>query len=71
MKRTNLVLDEHKLDEAKALSGRKTYSDTVNMALEEFIRRRTFATIDSFAGSDVWDGDLSVMREDRGRGVSR
>ncbi len=71
MKRTNLVLDEKKLDEAKTVSGSRTYSETVNIALEEYIRRHTFAQIDSFAGTDVWEGDLSDMREDADRDVSR
>lgn len=71
MKRTNLVLDERKLDEAKTVSGSRTYSETVNIALEEYIRRHTFAQIDSFAGTGIWEGDLSAMREDTHNGVSR
>jgi len=65
MKRTNLVLDEQALDAAKALTGSRTYSDAVNIALRELVRRRRFAEIDRFAGSDVWEGDLSTMRDDR------
>ena len=53
MKRTNLVLDKDKLERAKAMSGSRTYSETVNRALEEYLRRHTFATIDQFAASDV------------------
>jgi len=64
MKRTNLVLDDVLLKSAKAISECKTYSATVNLALREMIDRRTFARIDSFAGSDVWQGDLATMRED-------
>ncbi len=71
MKRTNLVLDEEKLDQAKTVSGSRTYSETVNIALEEYIRRHTFAQIDTFAGTDVWEGDLSAMREDTPNSVSR
>jgi len=71
MKRTNLVLDEEKLDLAKTMSGSRTYSATVNIALEEYIRRHTFAQIDTFAGTDVWQGDLSAMREDTPKRVSR
>ena len=65
MKRTNLVLDEQTLETAKALTGSRTYSDTVNIALRELVRRRRFAEIDRFAGSDVWEGNLSKMRDDR------
>jgi hypothetical protein len=71
MKRTNLVLDEKKLDEAKSVSGSRTYSETVNLALEEYLRRHTFARIDAYAGSDVWRGNLTEMREDGESGVPR
>lgn len=48
MKRTNLVLDEKKLDAAKTVSGSRTYSETLNLALDEYIRRHTFAQIDEY-----------------------
>lgn len=64
MKRTNLVLDERMLDRAKAVSGLRTYSQVVNEALSEFVRLRTFAKIDQYASSGVWEGNLAVMRED-------
>ena len=66
MKRTNLVLDEEALDKARAITGSKTYSEVVNLALHELIRRRTFAKIDQYASSGVWEGDLSEMRDDHG-----
>lgn len=64
MKRTNLVLDEHTLEAAKRLTGAKTYSEAVNLALSELVRRRTFARIDQYASSDIWEGDLAAMRDD-------
>jgi hypothetical protein len=66
MKRTNLVLDEQLLDEATRLSGERTYSRTVERALEEFIRRAKARQILTLAGSGLWEGDLTVVREDRG-----
>ncbi len=69
MKRTNLVVDTQLLETAKRELGLKTYSETVNECLREVLRRRTFEKIDSYAGSDIWEGSLSEMREDRG--VSR
>jgi Arc/MetJ family transcription regulator len=39
MKRANLVLHDDLLEEATRLSGEKTYSRTVNRALEELVRR--------------------------------
>lgn len=65
MKRTNLVLDEHLLAEATRLSGERTYSRTVERALEEFVRRAKARRILDLAGSGLWEGELSVVREDR------
>jgi Arc/MetJ family transcription regulator len=67
MKRTNLVLNEQALETAKAMTGTKTYSEVVNMALLELIRKRTFAQIDEYASSGVWDGNLAEMRDDVSR----
>ena len=64
MKRTNLVLDKQVLDRAKAVSGLRTYSEVVNVALREYVRLKTYAEIDQFASSGAWEGDLAVMRED-------
>ena len=70
MKRTNLVLDEQVLEEATRLSGMKTYSKTVQVALEDFVRRIKARQILSLRGSGVWEGDLSAMRGDA-RGPAR
>ena len=66
MKRTNLVLDEQLLEEATRLSGERTYSRTVERALQEFVRRVRARRILDLAGSGLWEGNLAVMREDRG-----
>ncbi|MGH9198879.1 MAG: type II toxin-antitoxin system VapB family antitoxin [Acidimicrobiia bacterium] len=65
MKRTNLVLREDLLDEALRLSGERTYSRTVERALEDFVRRIKARRVLELAGSGLWDGDLSEMRDDR------
>ena len=65
MKRTNLVLDENLLEEAARLFGEKTYSGTVNRALQETIRLAKLRQIKDFFGSGIWEGDLSEMRGDR------
>jgi Arc/MetJ family transcription regulator len=64
MKRTNLVLREDLLREAVALSGEKTYSRAVEVALEEFVRRAKARRILELRGSGAWSGDLSAMRRD-------
>ena len=65
MKRTNLVLDEKILNEATSALGAKTYSKTVMIALEEAIRRRKMRGVLDHFGSNIWEGNLSGMREDR------
>ena len=67
MKRTNLVLDEHLLDEALRLSGERTFSKTVDRALREFVRRAKAGRILQLAGSGLWEGDLAELRDDRRR----
>jgi len=66
MKRTNLVLDAALLEEATRLSGERTYSRAVERALEDFVRRAKARRILELAGSGLWEGDLAVVREDRG-----
>jgi Arc/MetJ family transcription regulator len=66
MKRTNLVLDEHLLEEATRVSGERTYSGAVARALEDFVRRARARKILDLAGSGLWDGDLAAVRRDRG-----
>jgi Arc/MetJ family transcription regulator len=67
MKRTNLVLDARLLDEARRVLGTRTYSATVNQALEEITRVKKVQGLASFFGKGLWNGDLSEMREDRVR----
>jgi Arc/MetJ family transcription regulator len=69
MKRTNLVLDEQLLEEARRLSGEGTYSATVNRALQDFIRRAHAGRILELAGTGLWEGDLAAMRGDAGSAV--
>lgn len=65
MKRTNLVLDEHILEEATRELGLKTYSATVNYALKEALRVHKVQRLSEFFGKKLWRGNLSKMREDR------
>ena len=65
MKRTNLVLNGDLLEEATRLSGERTYSRTVERALEEFVRRAKARRILELAGSGLWESDLATVREDR------
>jgi Arc/MetJ family transcription regulator len=67
MKRTNLVLDEHLLEEATRVTGEKTYSAAVNRALDELVKRAKARRILDLRGSGTWDGDLAEMRGDARR----
>ncbi len=64
MKRTNLVLPEELLREAVQISGQKTFSGAVVVALEEFVRRAKARQILRLRGTGVWKGDLAEMRGD-------
>ena len=64
MKRTNLVLDEALLEEATRLSGEKTYSGAVQLALRELVRRARANQILELRGLGAWEGELSTMRRD-------
>ena len=66
MRRTNVILDEALLEEALRRSGEKTYSATINRALQELINRFTFEEgMKIISGSNAWEGDLSEMRRGR------
>jgi Arc/MetJ family transcription regulator len=65
MKRTNLVLDEDLLEETVRVSGERTYSAAVQRALEDFVRRAKARQILTLAGTGLWRGTLSVVRDDR------
>ena len=64
MRRTNLVLNGELLEEAQRLSGRRTFSATVDHALSELVRRLKARQILSLAGTGAWTGDLAAMRRD-------
>ena len=65
MKRTNVVLDEHVLEEAVRVSGERTYARTIERALAEMVQRAQARGIEQLAGSGLWVGDLSQMRGDQ------
>ena len=59
------MVDEELLAAAVRASGERTYSATVNRALEELVRRARAGRILELAGSGLWEGDLSEMRGDQ------
>ena len=61
------MLREGLLEEATRLCGEKTYSRTVERALEELVCRIKARRILELQGSGLWEGDLAAMRRDRPR----
>ena len=61
---TNLAINERLLDKALELGGFKSKKDTVNAALEEFIRRRKAEDVISMFGKIEYapDYDYKTMR---------
>ena len=54
---TNLDINVALLNEALKVGGQKSKKDTVNLALEEFIRRRKQKQIISLFGNIVYEPD--------------
>ena len=59
------MLDEETLIEARRVSGERTYSATVQRALEELIRRARARQVLELAGSGAWQADLAALRDDK------
>ena len=64
MKRTNLVLDDALVKEATRLSGARTYSQAVSLALLDYVKRIRARQILELRGSGLWEGNLDEMRND-------
>ena len=52
------------MEEALRLGGERTYSKTVERALELFVRRIKAGRILELQNSGLWEGDLDAMRAD-------
>lgn len=62
MRRTNIEIDEVKLDEVKTLTGATTIKEAVDKAFEELIRINKQRKILEHRGMGGWEGDLDEMR---------
>lgn len=60
---TNLAIDDHLIEEAKKLGKHKTKKETVNAALDEYIRRRKQQKIVSLFGTVEYDADYDYKSE--------
>lgn len=63
--RTNVVLDETLVEQAKALTGIKTTRGVIDEALRLLIRLREQGQVAELRGRLRWEGDLAALREGR------
>ncbi len=62
--RTNVVIDDNLMNQAKVISGLKTKKDTIETALRLLIKVKSQSFIRKFKGKLKWEGDLESMRRD-------
>jgi len=65
MKRTNVVLDETLVEEAKQSTGLHTTRSVIEHALRELLRHEKQRKLLELRGKVDWDGDLDAMRRQR------
>ena len=63
--RTNIVIDDHLMNEALVISGYKTKKETVEEGLKLLIAMRKQSRIRKYRGMLKWEGDLDAMRTDK------
>jgi len=63
--RTNIVLDEALIEQARKLTGIKTKKDVIHEALRTLIRLRQQAGVRTLRGKLHWDGSLEEQRQGR------
>ena len=59
---TNLAINESLLNKALELSGFRSKKDTVNAALEEFIRRRKAEDVINLFGTVEYENDYNFKK---------
>lgn len=64
---TNLAIDDRLIDEAKKLGRHRTKKETVNAALDEYIRRRKQKQIVSLFGTIDYDPTYDYKRARRAK----
>jgi Arc/MetJ family transcription regulator len=62
--RTNVVINDTLMNDARRLSGLKTKKETIESALRLLIKIKSQVFIKQFKGKLKWDGDLESMRRD-------
>ena len=62
--RTNIVIDDILMHDAKLISGFKTKKETIESALKLMIKVKSQSIIKKYQGKLKWEGDLESMRRD-------
>lgn len=63
--RTNIVLDDEIIKEAKGLTSLKTKKDVVDLALRELVKRLKRKKLLTIRRKGLWEGNLREMRRKR------
>jgi len=63
--RTNIVIDDHLMNEALIISGYKTKKETVEEGLKLLIAMRNQSRVRKYRGMLKWEGDLDAMRTEK------
>jgi Arc/MetJ family transcription regulator len=66
---TNLALDDRLIEEARKLGHHRTKKETVNAALEEYVKRRKQQNILSLFGTIEYDKAYDYKRERKSKRV--
>lgn len=62
--RTNIVIDDLLMNDARKVSGFRTKKETIESALKLLIKVKSQSFIKKFRGKLKWEGDLESMRKD-------
>ncbi|MBN1600308.1 MAG: type II toxin-antitoxin system VapB family antitoxin [Chitinispirillaceae bacterium] len=62
--RTNIVIDDTLMNDARKVSGLRTKKETIESALKLLIKVKSQSFIKKFRGKLDWEGDLERMRRD-------
>jgi len=65
MKRTNIEIDEHLIDEGLKATGLGSMKALVDRALRELVRRERQRRLLELRGKVTWEGDLAALRRTR------
>ncbi len=63
--RTNIILDNEMVEEAKRLTSLKTKKEVVDLALKELVKQMRQKKLLTLRRKGLWEGNLAGLREKR------